>query len=84
MLCVVGWRMVSGRGRRSDGGLLPPVMLVVGGLVFMFLGLVTAFFAKWRGILLGLMWIIMSVACFSLARYRRRVARNHVNSDDVA
>jgi hypothetical protein len=72
LLFVAGLRLVTGK-RRSDGGLLSPWTLRLGGLIF-FVGPIVMLFAKpsllmivKAGALFGI-----GVACFSLANRREQ------------
>ena len=83
LLCIAGWRLLRGRGRKSDGGLLPPVMLRIGGVLFVLGGALEAYVSGW-GILRLLGAALMAVTCFGLARYRSRQAQERENARSVA
>jgi hypothetical protein len=81
LFCVVGWRLLTGQGRRSDGGLLPPSMLTFGGVLFLVGGVIVALQGKF-GLVHAVSSWASAVTCFVLARYRRRLAR--ANREGVA
>jgi hypothetical protein len=65
------WRLVLGKRRRGDGGLLPPAALRAGGVFFLVAPIAILFEMPWAfleaGGLLG-----AGIACFALARHRDR------------
>jgi hypothetical protein len=82
-MSVVGWRLLTGRGRKADGGLLPPAVVRVGGLLFMLGGVAEAFMNRWAVVgAAGL--AILGFTCFALARHRERQASQGWKSDHVA
>lgn len=71
LLLVFAWRLLWNRARRSDGGLLSPFGLRVGGLIFL-ASPVAAVVGKPVGLLHVLGALAASGACFALARHRER------------
>ena len=71
-LCLLpAWRLISGRRRPGDGGLLSPSALRIGGLFFVVAPVVMLFKMPWAFLeaacLLG-----AGAACFTLARHREQ------------
>ena len=65
----VAYRLISGRRRARDGGLLSPWALRAGGLIFA-VGPIASFFVHpWHVLLVVLHWGA-AAACFELARRR--------------
>jgi hypothetical protein len=69
LLLVLAWRLIRNRARPSDGGLLSPFGLRVGGLIFL-AGPVAAAFTNPIGLLETGFALGASAACFALARHR--------------
>jgi hypothetical protein len=82
-LCVVGWRLLTNRRRASDGGLLSPVMLRVGGALCFLGAVITALSSMW-GVIHAVGPISIGTACFALAGYRERAAQGVGNRHRVA
>jgi uncharacterized membrane protein len=82
LLSALGWRLLTGRGRNSDGGLLSPWLLRTGGAFFVVGGVAVAI-SRWA-IFTGLGLAIVGVTCFRLASYRGRHANETVIPDHVA
>jgi len=81
-LCMFpAWRLISGKRRRGDGGLLPPSALRAGGVFFLVAPIAMLFEMPWAffeaGSLLG-----AGIACFALARHREQ--RSAAASDVAA
>jgi hypothetical protein len=69
---VFAVRLISGRGRRGDGGLIGSIVLRVSGVGLLLFPLISLLQGSWDW-LLGLVHIGASGACFSLAAYRERL-----------
>lgn len=83
LMCGVGWRLVTRRGRTFGDGLLSPAVLNVGGVLFMLSGVIQA--VENRGDMRGsLASIVAGSTCFGLARYRERREKSVANRDHVA
>ena len=65
----VAYRLISGRRRARDGGLLSPWALRAGGLIFAVGPIVSFFNHPWQVLLVLLHWGA-AAACFELARRR--------------
>ena len=83
MLFVFARRLITGRGRDSDGGLMPPGALRLGAVIFSVGGLFLMFVGA-RGVLHGIEAISMAAVCLGLARHRRRTINTDGKSRDVA
>ena len=83
MLFVFARRLITGRGRESDGGLMPPGTLRLGAVIFSVGGLLLMFVGA-RGVVRGVEAILMAAACLGLARHRRRTINTDGKSRDVA
>lgn len=68
---VVAVRLLRGRGRRQDGGLLSPTLLRLWGIVFLIFPIVAALQRSWV-ILESITLLAIAAGCFALARRRRR------------
>ena len=69
---LFSFRLLSGRSRREDGGLLSPAGLRVAGVLFIAFPILSLLQGSWDWVL-GLTHLGVSTACFTLARYRRRL-----------
>ena len=67
---IISWRLITGKNRRIDGGLLPPSIILIFGLFFLFAPLY--FFWIHHSMALETVTFFMSAAaCFILAKVRR-------------
>lgn len=71
MLLAFAWRLISNRARPSDGGLLSPLGLRVGGLIFL-ASSIAPFFSHWLGLVHLATTLAAAGACFALARHREQ------------
>ena len=68
---VVAVRLVRGRGRRKDGGLLSLTLLRLWGIVFLAVPIVAALRRSWVS-LESISLLVIAAGCFALARHRER------------
>jgi len=76
---VVGWRLIRGKSRRADGGLIPSWCLEVAGTLFFF-GFAASLVGGTGGALLGLGLASFLVAVRRRRRLRGGAQRVHVTS----
>jgi hypothetical protein len=74
MITVWAWRLLTGRTRSSDGGLLSPLGLEIAGFCMGIGHLCMLTGEPWALLDSGLV-LSLVIACFVLARVRRRLAR---------
>ncbi len=78
---VTGYRLVAGRGRKSDGGLFAPWLLRLLGIVFLVGGGAAAYFTSRFGPIFGA--LTLGIGCFYVAnRQQRTMEELRPASDD--
>ena len=65
-------RLILGRARAADGGLMGPTSLRVAGAAFIVFPLLSLAQGRWDWVL-GLVHVGFCAACFTLARFRERL-----------
>jgi hypothetical protein len=70
LLLVFAWRLLGNRGRSSDGGLLSPLGLRIGGVIFLAGPVSALLLAEPLQLLHASLSLAAAGACFSLARHR--------------
>jgi hypothetical protein len=71
LLLVFAWRLILNRARRWDGGLLSPLGLRIGGVIFL-AGPICALFVDPSHLVHAAYSLAAAAACFALARRRER------------
>jgi len=80
---ITAFRLISGRGRKSDGGLFPPWFLRALGLLFLAAGVLVPFIdMELLDIMIGA--LSLGVGCFYLAnRQERRTQELRLSGNDT-
>jgi hypothetical protein len=82
-LLIWGYRVLLGKGRRADGGVIGPVILCVAGTVFLAYPIVALLRKDWTWIV-GVVNLGAAAACFALAHFRSQLARRLATPKDRA
>jgi hypothetical protein len=75
-LLLLAYRAFTGRGRKQDSGLLPPLALQIFAVLFGAIGALVSGFAvyaaRWPAVIGGLLEFLTAAAVFRVALFRKR------------
>ncbi len=80
-LLVISWRIITDNYRKKDGGLFPPIILYIFGIVFS-VGPIINILQKSYLVILDILYFSIPGACFGLAKKRKKIIANRNKNDN--